>query len=146
MINDTDVTIKEVETKLVEKYIFTSHGGQRVKLRSDIGIDITDSKIDNINCFSTKNFDIEIPLPSELTSFDHSEMVSRNYFVVITVVLPIPHRNVVLKIPVQIGVEGQEVLSSDDNASLRSDWEAMDVQENGEDSDYENEQIEYYTA
>lgn len=128
--NDTNIIIKGVKTKVVEKYRFTSHSGHTVLIEDNV--DGSDSKTGIISCGSSKNMDIQIPLLSNLNSLDHSNMVSRDYFVVITVYLPIPHRNLVLYIPVQIGAKHYEILNSDE--SPPSYWEAMGEQEKDNDS------------
>lgn len=136
VFNDTNVKIKGVKTKLVEKYKFTSHGGHKVEKAKEV--ENTDSKTGVVNCGNTQNMNLEIVLPSDLTSLDHSKMVTRDYFVVITVVLPIPHRNAVLNIPVQIGFEDRGVEFNCDE-SPPSYWEAMGEHGKNNDSDSDDE-------
>ncbi|XP_059055603.1 arrestin domain-containing protein 17-like [Achroia grisella] len=101
--NDTNVTVKSVQIKLVEQYTFSDKVTSKLVDYNDI-ID-TKSKTGRIKSGNTQCMDIEIDLPSGLTTIEFSKLVMRNYFIYVTVVLPFPHSNIIMKIPIQIGYE-----------------------------------------
>lgn len=131
IFNDTNVIVKSVETKLIEVHTFKATGHEEVNAYEDIPD--SDSKTASIKCGETLTMPIEINVPSDKVSVDHSEMVSRNYVVRITAELPMPHRNVLLEIPVQIG----DIVQRDECDPPPSYWEAMGEEEKDADSDEE---------
>uniref|UniRef100_A0A1E1WTJ3 Arrestin C-terminal-like domain-containing protein n=1 Tax=Pectinophora gossypiella TaxID=13191 RepID=A0A1E1WTJ3_PECGO len=134
--NDTNIVIKDIETKLMEVYTFTSENGRDVTADKDVKD--TDSKTGSIKAGDTKSMDIEIIPPSDKVSLDYSKMVTREYVVSIIARLPLPHRNAVLKIPVQIGEEDVIRLHGDAPPSY---WETMveDTKKDGKDDvDFKN--------
>lgn len=101
VINDSGVKVKAVEFKLVETYTFKPRGHIAVRTHQDV-ID-TDSKASSVGVGETQKMRIVMNVPSEKTSIENCDMLSRDYFVKMTVVLPMPHFNATLEIPVQIG-------------------------------------------
>ncbi|XP_053612628.1 uncharacterized protein LOC128676516 [Plodia interpunctella] len=107
--NGTNLTVKGVEIKLVELYTFTTVGGRKIKIMSDI--DGTDMKTSSIKSDEKQNLNIVIVVPSDAdkTTFGHSNIVSRDYFVKLTTEMPFPHIDAILEIPMEIGDVIQEV-------------------------------------
>uniref|UniRef100_A0A2A4JQG5 Arrestin C-terminal-like domain-containing protein n=1 Tax=Heliothis virescens TaxID=7102 RepID=A0A2A4JQG5_HELVI len=131
--NDTNINIKTVEIKMMETYTFKAIGHPDVKVYEDIPS--CECKTASIKAGATQNMPVDIVVPSDRVSLDNSKFVSRDYIVRITSVLPIPHRNVVLDIPVQIGdkVQRQEVFDLPPTY-----WEAMgEVDKEDDESDDE---------
>lgn len=135
IFNDTNLTIKGVEAKLVELHTFKSHGSKEVEMSKDIKD--TDSKTGSIASGEKKTIDVVINVPSERTSLEHSKIVSREYFVHIEAIIPFPHWNAVLKFPVQIGDVMGNIHESENNDAPPSYWEVMmgDEKEKGEEID-----------
>ncbi|KAM3963634.1 LOW QUALITY PROTEIN: uncharacterized protein ACR2FA_002157 [Aphomia sociella] len=132
--NDTNLTIKGVETKLVELYTFTASKMKKVQKQKNIAD--TDSKTGSTGG-KKQMMDTVINVPSERISLEYSNLVAREYFVQLEVLIPFPHWNAMLKIPVQIGDRTdfiQEGVQEDEPPP--SYWEAMaDEKEKGEDFD-----------
>nr|XP_021199897.2 uncharacterized protein LOC110383430 [Helicoverpa armigera] len=131
--NDTNISIKTVEIKMMEMYTFKATGHTDVKVYEDVPS--CECKTAPIRAGATQNLPVDIVVPSDRVSLDNSKIVSRDYIVRITSVLPLPHRNVVLDIPVQIGdnVQRQEVVDLPP-----SYWEAMgEVDKDDDESDGE---------
>lgn len=124
--NDTDVVIKEVQTKLIEIYNFSAGGHVATTGEYVPG---TYTKTGSIACGDLQNMDVAINVPVDRNSLEHSKIVTREYSVLIQVILPVPHRNAMLRIPVQIDTEidaGMCAVSIDDPPPP-SYWEAMAV-------------------
>ncbi|KAJ8721241.1 hypothetical protein PYW07_002016 [Mythimna separata] len=126
--NDTNIIIKGVEIKLVEMHTFKAKGHTEVKGYEDVPN--CDSKTGSIQSGATQDMPIDIIVPSDKVSLDNSKIVSRDYIVRITAILPMPHRNVVLDIPVQIGDNVQREEICDPPPTY---WEAMGEAEKGDD-------------
>jgi hypothetical protein len=139
ILNDTSLNLKGVETKLVETYTFTTKGEREVKQSRDI--ENTDTKTGSINSGSSQSMDVSIDIPSDLGSLEHSNLVSRDYFVHITVEIPFPHINAVLEIPLQVGDKNESTSETSDDPPP-SYWEVMseDKKKDGqEDDDHDHE-------
>ncbi|CAH0702212.1 unnamed protein product [Spodoptera exigua] len=130
--NDTNIVIKNVEIKLIEVLKVKAKGHNTLKFYDEITN--CESKTDSIQSGSTQAISFNIDVPSDKTSLQHSAMVSKDYAVKITANLPFFHRNVVLKIPVQIG---DLVQKEDLNDGLPSYWEAMGEKHNSSDEEEE---------
>lgn len=118
--NDTTINIKSVEVKLVEVYTFNASGCKDVKAWEDVPD--CETKTGSIKSGATLHMPVDIVVPSDIISLDNSKIVSRDYIVRITAALPMPHRNVILDIPLQIGdnVQREEVCEPPPTY-----WEAM---------------------
>ncbi|XP_075974076.1 uncharacterized protein LOC142975230 [Anticarsia gemmatalis] len=99
--NDSNVVIKSIETKLVEMFTFKANGHKEVKAYEDVHD--TDSKTGSINCDMIEHMPLELTVPMGRFSLQNSKLVARDYLVRIIAELPMPHRNVVLDIPIQVG-------------------------------------------
>ncbi|CAH0406805.1 unnamed protein product [Chilo suppressalis] len=122
IFNHTNLNLKGVETKLVEIYTFTTKGHRKVRLSKDI--ENTDTKTGSISSGESQNMDIAINVPSELGSLEYSNLVSRDYFVYITAIIPFPHTNAELEVPLQIGDRNDPSQETVDDPPP-SYWEVM---------------------
>ncbi|CAG9785806.1 unnamed protein product [Diatraea saccharalis] len=146
IFNHTDLNIKGVETKLVEIYTFTTKGHRKVKMYRDI--ENTDTKTGTISSGVSQNMDVTINVPSDLGSLEYSNLVSRDYFVYITAIIPFPHFNAVLEVPLQIGDTNDPSFETVDDPPP-SYWEVMaedekkgdGLKEDGDNEDSENDEI-----
>ncbi|XP_059055531.1 uncharacterized protein LOC131849469 [Achroia grisella] len=131
--NNTKHTIKGVETKLIEIHGFTTGKVREVEITRDI--DGTDTKTGSLASGETMNLDGLINVPSERTSLEFSNVVAREYFLQIKAIIPFPHFNAVLKVPVQIGdIIGGDQQSLECDEPPPSYWEVMgDEKEKGDD-------------
>lgn len=136
--NDTNIVIKGVESKLKEVYTFTSKRGHKAHAKEDIPC--TDTKTCSIKCGDKQTMDITINVPVDKKSLEHSKLVSRQYFVVIQAILPLPHRNTVLKIPIQID-DNMDMFAASVNDAPPSYWEAVG-EETKEQSDDDDDEVD----
>lgn len=98
--NDTKVDIKCVKVNLIETDKFETDFGPEEEVSSKV--DGTAFEYDTIAAGDTANFRAIIEIPEACASIDHSKMIARKYTVKTVVVLPLPHTNLPLEIPVQI--------------------------------------------
>ncbi|KAJ2950269.1 hypothetical protein O0L34_g11632 [Tuta absoluta] len=84
-------------------YIFTEPKKLTVVKTHEEKVQDTSSKTGVLKSGKTQHYEFEINVPADKTSIENSKIVLRKYVVLIKVVLPVPHQNVLLKIPVQIG-------------------------------------------
>lgn len=134
ILNQTNLNLKGVETKLIEVHTFTTAGSRKVKLTDDVKN--TDSKCGSLNSGASLNMAVTIEVPSELRSLEYSNLVARDYFVEIKAEIPFPHFNARLEIPLQIYNRIESTLHAEDDPPP-SYWEAMaeDTKQDGEDGD-----------
>ncbi|XP_061729725.1 uncharacterized protein LOC133534571 [Cydia pomonella] len=119
IFNDTNVNFKCVESKLVE-VISLPREYYNSTFANEI---VTDIKTAGVRSGETQTINVEIPIPKDVHSIENSRLISRDYFVKITVYLPLPYRNVTLKVPLQIaGVSKENIMDEDEALTL---WEAM---------------------
>lgn len=138
VLNNTTFVIKGVEIQLQEIYRFTSKKGRQAFFKEYIPF--TDTKTSSIKSGHVQKMDITIDVPVDRISFDHSKMISRQYFVAIQAILPIPHSDPVLKIPVQIDVD-TGMTAATTNESPPSYWEAVAEEPKGKsDEDYDDDE------
>lgn len=133
VINDTNININSVISRLVEIHTFAL--SRSVITYEDI--EGTDAKTGTLKPGESKSFDIQFAVPSYLVSLEHSKIISRRYQVVVTARMPLPHRDVNLIIPIQIG---DAVVREDITDPPPSYWEAMG--EVTKDDTIDNEQFE----
>ncbi|XP_047992099.1 arrestin domain-containing protein 5-like [Leguminivora glycinivorella] len=138
--NNTNLTLKGVEIKLVEVDSFTVKGKKDPRIVEDVKD--TDIKYGAMQSGETKTFSDEITIPDGLASIDHSKMIARDYAVAITAVIPMPHHNLVLEIPVQV-IDRLDASEASGSAPP-SYWEAMGEEKKevlgaGDSSDEEKE-------
>ncbi|XP_063537893.1 uncharacterized protein LOC134747221 [Cydia strobilella] len=119
IFNDTNIKFKCVESKLVE-VISLPRGYYNSTFVYEI---VTDIKTTGVRSGETQAINVEIPIPKDVNSIEHSQLIARDYFVKITVYLPLPYRNVTLKVPLQIaGVSQEHIIDVDKVLTL---WEAL---------------------
>lgn len=99
--NLTNIKIKALEVKLLEVYKFKKTNNCETHIVEYVPN--TDTKIDSIKIGEEKTFDFVIDVPSNRVSLEHSQIISRKYFVGILAKLPFPHGDLSLAIPLQIG-------------------------------------------
>lgn len=106
--NDTHVNVKSILTKLIEIYAIKSKGGREITFVEDVNNTTKVSGI--IRMQETKIRVVELTVPLTLGTLEYSNLISREYFVMIILELPTDYEDMVLKIPVQIGndVHGRE--------------------------------------
>lgn len=122
VFNQTNLNLKGVKTKLVETYTFTTRGHRKIQVSNEVHD--TESKTGSIASGASSNVDVSINIPFDIGSLEYSNMVSRDYFVYITAVIPFPHINAALKIPIQVG-DYKEPNSENLDDPPPSYWEAM---------------------
>lgn len=98
--NNTSVEIKSVKIKLIEEDEYRP-GIHRV-VKKKTRVDGTYQKHGVIKAGEIMNFLYEVSVPDHCGSINHSKMINRDYFLGAIVVLPMPHSNLNLKIPVQV--------------------------------------------
>ncbi|CAG9785807.1 unnamed protein product [Diatraea saccharalis] len=99
--NQSSTTVQAIKIKLVEMYMFSLNENDTIKFYVDV--EGTDSKTAMIKSGDIKEYSLEIDIEPSLHSVDYSKIVSRNYAVIIIISLPIPYKNMMLEIPIQIG-------------------------------------------
>jgi hypothetical protein len=99
--NETDIDITCVTTKLVETYSFSFPSHSNVNMSDKINL--TNVVSPKIMSGETKTMLIECNVPEYLYTFDSSNIVNRNYFVRVKLILPMPYFNIPLLLPIQIG-------------------------------------------
>ncbi|CAH1646449.1 unnamed protein product [Spodoptera littoralis] len=99
--NDSYVKVKGVEVKLMEVYTLKPVGHGDIKFYDNVMN--CESRTSSIKSGATKIIPLDLIVPTDTLSLQNSKIVSRDYVVTITAQLPIPLKNVVLEIPVQIG-------------------------------------------
>lgn len=100
--NKSHVVIKSIIVKLVEAYIFKAKGHPKVKYEEDIPG--TETRTAPIECEDTLNNSIIVTAPEHIYSLSNAKIVSRDFMIKIIAHLPLPHRNAVVSIPVQVGI------------------------------------------
>lgn len=99
--NDSNVPITCIEIKLIEIYTFKVQGHAKVKVCEDVPN--TGAKIGRISCGILKPLVVDISVPIDKATLQNSNLIKRDYVVRTKATLPMPHRNIVLDIPVEIG-------------------------------------------
>lgn len=145
--NNSHIVIKNIVTKLVQAYLFKSKGHRKVTYGE--AVPDTEAKTLPINSQETQTRTISIDVPINLYSVTNATIVARCYLVRIEAQLPIPYKNAILDVPVQIGMyEENESVNSNvvTNEDVNSDlppayWEVMGEanEEYGVDSDADDE-------
>ncbi|XP_013180548.1 PREDICTED: uncharacterized protein LOC106127105 [Papilio xuthus] len=102
--NDSEVTVRAVETKIVEVLKFTTKT-KTVKMSLDVPH--AESKAGSVKCGESQTMRLLLSVPPDTRSLDFSGLVARDYFVQMTVELPFPHFNCVLLMPLQVGQDGR---------------------------------------
>lgn len=99
--NDTHVNVTSVFTKLIEVYTVKSKGGKEIRFVENLNNTMKVSGI--IKMQETKIRVVELTVPLHLGTLEYSNLVSREYFLMMILELPLDYEDMVLKIPVQIG-------------------------------------------
>ncbi|KAL0831583.1 hypothetical protein ABMA28_002368 [Loxostege sticticalis] len=112
--NDSNVNIITVRVRLMEVYTFKAQGKGKTKVAvktSDLVL-----RSQRIRRRTSYREALELKLPKTASSVDFAKIVMRDYYVWITVVLPCPRRNIVLKIPVLVDVTLDETIVNKNNS------------------------------
>lgn len=123
--NFTNVTIKTLKISLQELYIFVKHKEYVTKVIEKVKH--TESETCSIKSGEKQKFDFVVDVPNDIVSLEFSSIVARQYVVVICAKLPIPHRNLDLWIPLQIGDVIDTHTVSDTNAELETYTETKSI-------------------
>lgn len=99
--NNTNLVAKAVKTKLVEVYDFYAYKRHIVEMGHKVKD--MESKTGTIKSRDCHKSSCEIMLPPDLHSIENSKLLKRDYIFLITVKMPVPYRNVTLRIPLQVG-------------------------------------------
>ncbi|CAB3260427.1 unnamed protein product [Arctia plantaginis] len=98
--NETYVDIDHVVTNGKTK-VPAVQGHSKVKACEDVPN--TGAKIGRIDCGILKPLAIDMNVPIDRATLQNSKVIKRDYVVRTKVTLPMPHRNIVLDIPIEIG-------------------------------------------
>lgn len=99
--NDTHVYVKSVVLKLIEIYTIKSKAGREIRFVENLNNTMQKSGI--VKMRESKIRVVEMTVPLNLGTLEYSNLVSREYYVMINLELPMNYEDMVLKIPVQIG-------------------------------------------
>ncbi|XP_073949846.1 uncharacterized protein [Choristoneura fumiferana] len=122
VFNDTNVNFKSVESKLIEE-TYLPRGQYDATFSNEV---VTDIKPAGVRSGESQTIDVTVPIPRDVNSIENSKLIARNYFVKITVYLPLPYRNVSLKVPVQIGDVIEERTPVESRERRSSSWEVLE--------------------
>lgn len=102
--NDSNVTVRAVETKIVQVFKFTT---KSKTVERSLDVSHAECKTGSVKGGESQAMRLALDVPPDTRSLDFSGLVSRDYFVQMTVELPFPHFNCVLLMPLQFGQEGR---------------------------------------
>lgn len=125
VFNDTNVNFKSVESKLIE-VTYLPQGQYDARFSNEV---ITDIITAGVRSGESQTIDVTVPIPDDINSIENSKLIARNYFVKITVYLPLPYRNVSLKVPVQIGDIIEERIPVESREQMPSSWEILEEED-----------------
>ncbi|CAK1548865.1 unnamed protein product [Leptosia nina] len=119
--NNSHVTIRSVETKIVEMI----NSKKRLKHFTFCNdLEGTDSKTGSIVNGKTQQMIVDIKVPDDCLTIDSCQLAERNYSVSIAVELPMPHTNFELTIPLQIMLKSNEPNSGSSSKQNEQDTDA----------------------
>ncbi|XP_028166182.1 uncharacterized protein LOC114356977 [Ostrinia furnacalis] len=99
--NNTNLTIRAIEAKLMEAYNFYAYGIHIVEMAQDVpSMFFKRGALESGETFSTTT---TVVLPQYVHNIDNAKLVKRSYFFLITAELPTPHFDAKLLIPIQVG-------------------------------------------
>lgn len=99
--NQTDVTIKGIRTAVIEKTTYTSTGG--FKQTDNPEVLNCSVETEPIPANDVKIMVCVVPTILDLYSIQNAKVIAREYFVRVTVKLPMPHRDDFVNMPIVIG-------------------------------------------
>lgn len=97
--NATNLEVKGVKIKLSQETTF--YAGKTFSDPTD-AVKLTDWKATPIKSGDTQAMTLIINIPPDVTSVHHTKLFSRDYYICVVAELPMPHRNAVLKLPIEI--------------------------------------------
>ncbi|XP_028162022.1 uncharacterized protein LOC114354007 [Ostrinia furnacalis] len=101
--NETNIDIISVETRLVEVYKYYDSNVSHAIAKVNKAVPNMQSKSAVVKSGESLKTRWEVDLPPNIYSIENSKMVIRSYACVLTTVLPVPHKNYHVVIPLQIG-------------------------------------------
>ncbi|CAB3243367.1 unnamed protein product, partial [Arctia plantaginis] len=146
VLNNSHVIVKSIMTKLVQMLTFKAKGYPKVKYEEDVPGTV--AKTTSINCGGSQAMCIDVNVSPQIYSIENAYVVCRHYAIRIIAELPLPHRNAVLDVPVQIGIIDENVhrywLERTNEVVSYSDappsyWEAMGEAKKGDDDGTDDE-------
>ncbi|CAF4833643.1 unnamed protein product [Pieris macdunnoughi] len=120
--NNSHVTVKSVETKLIE---LVKSKKRRSHITFTKSIDGTDSKSGSIENGKSQQMITDIRVPEDAYTINACNLAERSYAVLITVGLPMPHMNFELTIPVEIMLKSDNVVEIAGEDAPPSYWDVM---------------------
>ncbi|XP_061723632.1 uncharacterized protein LOC133529838 [Cydia pomonella] len=132
--NNTSVIVKGIKIKLIEVDKYSIVGYNEVMSKSDVeGVNVNYGAI---FAGEATTVSADLPIPNNCSSIEHSKMIARDYAVGIILLLPSPHINMYLEIPVQViekltdDEKNNDLTEEDDFSIENSDdppsyWEVM---------------------
>uniref|UniRef100_A0A1E1WP20 Arrestin C-terminal-like domain-containing protein n=1 Tax=Pectinophora gossypiella TaxID=13191 RepID=A0A1E1WP20_PECGO len=112
--NRSYTKLTRIYMKLIEVYSFKPNR-PLIKSKNYFDVDNTITIYGFIDSGVTVTNSLTINVPQDKSSLENSALVTRQYYIKIIGELPLPHPNVVLKIPVQIGTD---ILSNEETQSI----------------------------
>lgn len=107
VVNNSHIVVKSVMTKLVQKLTFKAKGHHRVTYEEDVAGTV--SKTSPIKSGGSQVMCIDVNVSPQIYTVENAFVVCRHYAIRIIAELPVPHSNALLDIPVQIGVEDENL-------------------------------------
>lgn len=124
--NASEVEIKKICMYIVENLTYISKRG--AKFSTNRKVKGCKKSIDEILKGCVGNFRLNVPTSQSCYTIDNSNILSRNFKLVVVVKLPLPHRNATLSIPLVIGASQREArhieLNMEENESPTY-WQTM---------------------
>ncbi|XP_059055583.1 arrestin domain-containing protein 17-like [Achroia grisella] len=142
ILNDTNVTIKGVQVKLVEAHKFKAKGLHSVKRLNKV--EGTQSKTAQIKGGNSQEMDFQITIPTDKATLQHSKIAVRYYYINVKVLLPLLRQNFTLQIPIEVGnTVVPEVPETEDFEPPPSYWKTMDECKNSKlfDDDWTDDEL-----
>ncbi|XP_022814538.1 uncharacterized protein LOC111348229 [Spodoptera litura] len=133
--NDTDLDLNWVEVNLTQVYKFKIIQNYK-EIRFFDDVKPCYNKTQAIERGAKHKVLFEFDVPFGCVSLEHSDLVSREYIVTIIAKVPMPHRNVKLSIPVQIG-DNMVFRHQEVGEAPPTYWEAMGEGEKDDDDEKE---------
>lgn len=129
--NESNVNIPEITCNLVEFITYTdNYGNKATRIKK---IKQCKTAIKNVDPRSSKSCRVNIATIADIVSIHHSEVLNRDYKLVVNIKLPMPHLNAQLEIPLNIGYTSYEDTPAQETCEVMqladqppSYWEAME--------------------
>ncbi|CAH0702210.1 unnamed protein product [Spodoptera exigua] len=134
--NDTNLDLDRVEINLTQVYKFKILNYREIPFYDDVPPCYNKTQVIERGAKHKVLFEFNVPFGC--VSLENSNLLSREYIVTIMAKLPMPHRNVKLLIPVQIG-DNMVIHHQEIGEAPQTYWEAMGEGEKDDDDEHEKE-------